>query len=104
MGAQPHGEEPRSGVSNHAPGTCCHPSRRRYAAPQDEVILVGTFSYCACLIAQVTLTVTDSVSSPCATGVAAIGAAILARKIGPGEPPPSEMLSGAPRLTPAALA
>ena len=34
----PHGEEPRSGVSNHvAPPAPIHPSRRRFAPPQDEV-------------------------------------------------------------------
>ena len=60
--------------------------------------------YCAGLIAQDTLTVTDSVSSPCATGApAAIGAAILPRNTGAGAPS-SEMLSGSPSVTPAALA
>jgi len=34
----PHGEEARSAVSNHvAPLGAIHPSRRRCAAPQDEV-------------------------------------------------------------------
>src|SRR6185312_3149051 len=60
--------------------------------------------YIAGLIAQDTLTVTERVSSPCATGVGAIGAAtILARKTGAAEPS-SAMLSGAPSVTPAALA
>jgi hypothetical protein len=54
------------------------------------------------LIAQDTLTVTASVSSPCATGVeAAMPTAILRNGIGPGEPC-SEILSGAPSVTPAA--
>ena len=61
--------------------------------------------YCAFgLIAQDTFTDTESVSSPCATGApAAIGAAILPRNIGAGAPS-SEMLSGSPSVTPAALA
>ena len=63
-------------------------------------------SYCPVLIAQVTLTDTDSVSSPCAIGVgaaAAMGKAILPRNTGCGAPS-SEMLKGAPSVTPAALA
>src|SRR5207244_1264921 len=60
--------------------------------------------YCLALIAQDTLTVTESVSSPCATGApAAIGAAILPRYNGTGAPS-SEMLIGSPSVTPAALA
>ena len=57
------------------------------------------------LIAQDTLTVTESVSSPCDTGAAdaAMPPAIFRDRIGPGEPS-SEMLSGAPSATPAALA
>ena len=67
----------------------------------------ATQAYCAALIAQVTLTVIDSVSSPGATGVGAlpaIGAAILLRKTGGEAAPSSEMLSGSPSVTPAALA
>ena len=60
--------------------------------------------YCFGLIAQDTPTVTDSVSSPCATGApAAIGAAILLRNVGTGAPS-SEMPMGSPSVTPAALA
>jgi hypothetical protein len=57
------------------------------------------------LIAQVTPTVTDSVSSPGATGaaLAAIGAATLLRNTGTAAPS-SEMLIGSPSVTPAALA
>src|ERR1700710_2642822 len=57
------------------------------------------------LIAQDTLTVTDSVSSPCATGADAAmpPTAILLRNTG-AEPPSSEMPSGSPSVTPAALA
>src|ERR1700742_2308750 len=85
---------------------CGHPSRRRFAAPQDEVWLCGLCRYCAaCLIAQETCTVTDNVSWPGAIGVPAIGAAaILAWNTGAGATPFSEMLSGAPSVTPAALA
>jgi hypothetical protein len=61
-------------------------------------------NYCAALIAQDTLTVTESVSSPCATGApAAMGDAILPRCSGTGAPS-SEMLMGSPSVTPAALA
>src|SRR5262249_35358200 len=62
--------------------------------------------YCP-LIAQVTLTVIDSCSSPGATGAAeltAIGAAILLRKPGGGAAPSSVMLIGSPSVTPAAFA
>jgi hypothetical protein len=60
--------------------------------------------YCSCLMAQDTFTVTDNVSSPSATGAAAMGArAILLRNTG-ADVLPSEMLSGAPSVTPAALA
>ena len=57
------------------------------------------------IIAQLTFTVTDSVSSPGATAAgAAIGAvAILALNSGTGAPP-SDTLSGEPSVTPVALA
>src|SRR5689334_18975030 len=57
------------------------------------------------LIAQVTATEIDSVSSPCAigVGVAAMPATILLRNIGCGGPP-SEIPRGTPSVTPAALA
>src|SRR6266852_1570028 len=73
-----------------------HPNPRKGGARENN--------YCpACLIAQDTATVTWSVSSPCATGAAAaMPAAILRNGIGPGEPS-SEMLSGAPSVTPAAF-
>ena len=62
-------------------------------------------AYCAaCLIAQVTLTETDKVSSPCATGVAAAIGIALPRNSGTTGAPASEMLKGAPSVTPAALA
>ena len=55
--------------------------------------------------AGVTLGAPLSISSPCATGAAeaTMPAAILPRNTG-AEPPSSEMLSGAPSVTPAALA
>jgi hypothetical protein len=56
-------------------------------------------------MAQDTFTVTNSVSSPCITGAAAAMGAmgILLRDTG-ADALPSEMLSGVPRVTPAALA
>ena len=62
--------------------------------------------YCSFgLIAQLTFTVTDSVSSPGATAAGAAIGAVAMRPLnnGIGEPP-SETLSGAPSVTPVALA
>src|SRR5580658_4405221 len=79
----------------------------RYKQPSSRLALrlAGTTTgYGSGLIAQETLTVTPIVSSPCATGAeAAIGAASLRNCIGAGKPS-SEILIGAPSVTPAALA
>src|ERR1700724_3571061 len=69
-------------------------SRDPLAAPQDEVCGVWQQGYCAGLIAQDTLTLSCSVSSPGATGAdSGTPAAILRNTIGAGAPL-SEMLSG----------
>src|SRR6478609_5101629 len=83
-----------------------HPSRRAPGAllRMRSAHAASVDHYSFGLIAQVTLTVTDSVSSPCATcAPAAMGAAILPRYSGT-EEPSSEILSGSPSVTPAALA
>ncbi len=79
--------------------------RERFATLKPgQVVEIYAPRYGDGLIAQDTLTLTDSVSSPCDTGAAAIGAmAILLRNIGT-DALPSEMLSGVPSVTPAALA
>ncbi len=64
------------------------------------------YSSWPCLIAQLTFTVTASVSSPGATAAcgAAMGAAAM-RPLNSGiGAPPSDTLSGAPSVTPVALA
>ena len=67
-------------------------------------LLAMTEDYSFGLIAQETLTVTDSVSSPGATcAPAAMGAATLLRNTGVA-PPSSETLMGSPSVTPAAFA
>ena len=60
-------------VSKHEGVAPSFETRAKRRAPQDEVgVCVGAKSYNSfALIDQDTLTVTDSVSSPCATGAAA---------------------------------
>ena len=74
-------------------------------AGDDISYVAAAGRYGPCLIAQVTLAETDSISSPGAieVEVMAIGAADFERNTGCGAPP-SEMLKGAPSVTPAALA
>src|ERR1700744_5410902 len=98
----------RPGTHTHRAGLIAHYSpraRSRYhvvwipALRRDDIECVV---YCPGLIAQVTFTVIDSVSSPCATGVdvAPIGAASrLTLNIGAARPP-SEMPKGVPSVTP----
>ena len=68
-----------SAVSKHEGPSPFLRDAREGRAPRDEVCVYGSKAYCAAgLIAQDTLTVTCSVSSPCATEApaAAMGAAI----------------------------
>ena len=85
----------------------CNPKAARadWIGSASHALLAIDGFYCPCgLIAQDTLTVTCSVSSPGATGAeAAMPAAILRNGAGPGAPS-SEMLTGEPSVTPAALA
>src|SRR5205807_1841912 len=72
----PHGEEARSAVSNHeAPiVSVAHPSRRRFAAPQDEDL-----HYAALSVALSLSSVIRPAVSACASAAAAAPAACLCR-------------------------